>query len=142
MTDSTQLEHTPDDEPAPSLDEAGELESRARRTADALDWTNFWMHTIGEHPRIPTDEGTMLGWFANAIESGRDRGSEAAAEAHEIAMRATIRVGHHVCHFPSGGYLGVVTDVRADHLKIDIGHPACRFPSGWSEVVRCDPPDA
>ena len=42
------------------------------QTMDAQIWTREWMKTITEHPGIPTDEGTMLGWFANAIMAGWD----------------------------------------------------------------------
>jgi len=40
---------------------------------DAQKWVDEWMRTIKEYPSIPTDEGTMLGWFANAIMAGYDR---------------------------------------------------------------------
>jgi hypothetical protein len=40
---------------------------------DAQVWVNHWMEAIAEHPKIPTDEETMLGWFANAIMAGFDR---------------------------------------------------------------------
>jgi hypothetical protein len=35
-------------------------------------WVQEWLRTIKEHPDIPTDEGAMLGWFANAIIAGYD----------------------------------------------------------------------
>jgi hypothetical protein len=41
-------------------------------TVDAKIWTEKWMETIAENPNIPTDEGTMIGWFANAIMAGYD----------------------------------------------------------------------
>lgn len=41
---------------------------------DAQIWTKHWLATIAEHPTIPTDEGAMLAWFANAIMSGYDAG--------------------------------------------------------------------
>lgn len=41
---------------------------------DATVWTKVWLETIAEYPTIPTDEGTMLGWFANALMAGYDRG--------------------------------------------------------------------
>lgn len=41
---------------------------------DAQVWTKAWLETIAEHPEIPTDEGTMIGWFANALMSGYDHG--------------------------------------------------------------------
>ena len=47
-------------------------------TMDALVWTEEWMKTIKEHPEIPTDDGTMIAWFANAIMAGYDKGFAAA----------------------------------------------------------------
>jgi hypothetical protein len=41
-------------------------------TTDARVWARDWLRTIAEHPDIPTDEGTMIGWFANAIMAGHD----------------------------------------------------------------------
>lgn len=41
---------------------------------DAQIWVEHWLKTIQENPKIPTDEGTMLGWFANAIMTGYDKG--------------------------------------------------------------------
>jgi hypothetical protein len=41
---------------------------------DARVWAAAWLETLAEHPQIATDEGTMLGWFANAIMAGYDEG--------------------------------------------------------------------
>ena len=41
-------------------------------TFDAAIWAKEWLKTIKKHPKIPTDEGTMIGWFANAIMAGHD----------------------------------------------------------------------
>ena len=41
---------------------------------DAQVWAKAWLETISENPGIPTDEGTMIGWFANAIMAGYDHG--------------------------------------------------------------------
>lgn len=41
---------------------------------DAQVWARKWKEAIAEHPDIPTDEGTMVGWFANAIMAGYDMG--------------------------------------------------------------------
>ena len=50
-------------------------------TMDAEIWVKEWMKTIKKHPEIPTDEGTMLGWFANAIMAGYD-----AAKRKEVNL--------------------------------------------------------
>jgi len=39
---------------------------------DAKVWVSEWMRITKENPGIPTDEGAMLGWFANAIMAGYD----------------------------------------------------------------------
>jgi hypothetical protein len=39
---------------------------------DAMVWVKEWMRITKENPSIPTDEDTMLGWFANAIMAGYD----------------------------------------------------------------------
>jgi len=41
-------------------------------TFDAQIWAQEWIKAIEEKPEIPTDEGTMLAWFANAIMAGYD----------------------------------------------------------------------
>lgn len=41
---------------------------------DAQIWAKRWLEIIAENPGIPTDEGTMIGWFANAIMAGYDQG--------------------------------------------------------------------
>lgn len=41
---------------------------------DAQVWATRWLEIIAENPSIPTDEGTMIGWFANAIMNGYDDG--------------------------------------------------------------------
>lgn len=39
---------------------------------DASVWARVFAETIAEHPGVPHDEETMLGWFANAIMAGAD----------------------------------------------------------------------
>lgn len=41
---------------------------------DAQVWTREWLKTVAEKPQIAVDEGTMIGWFANAIMAGYDMG--------------------------------------------------------------------
>lgn len=56
-------------------------------TFDAQIWAQEWLKTIKEHPDIPTDEGTMSSWFANALMAGYDyayREMEAKSEAQQI----------------------------------------------------------
>lgn len=39
---------------------------------DAQVWAATFVKMIKENPEIPADEGTMIGWFANAIMAGMD----------------------------------------------------------------------
>ncbi len=41
---------------------------------DATVWAKSWLEIISENPGIPTDEGAMISWFANAIMAGYDWG--------------------------------------------------------------------
>ena len=42
------------------------------QSTDARVWAKDWLHTIGVNPAIPTDEGTMITWFAGALMAGYD----------------------------------------------------------------------
>lgn len=44
---------------------------------DAQIWAKTWLEVISENPNIPTDEGTMIGWFSNALMTGYDQGQRA-----------------------------------------------------------------
>ena len=46
-------------------------------TTDATIWTSEWLRIIKDHPNIPTDEESMISWFANAIMAGYDMGRKA-----------------------------------------------------------------
>jgi len=50
----------------------GVAEQKWPHCMDAQAWVAEWMKVIAERPEIATDEGTMLGWFANAIMAGFD----------------------------------------------------------------------
>jgi hypothetical protein len=41
---------------------------------DAVKWAQKFVMVAELRPDIPCDEGTMIGWFANAIEAGYDAG--------------------------------------------------------------------
>lgn len=41
-------------------------------TMDAQVWAQKWLETTKNRPEIATDEGAMIGWFANAIMAGYD----------------------------------------------------------------------
>lgn len=35
-------------------------------------WSRKWLEITKDNPEIATDEGAMIGWFANAIMAGYD----------------------------------------------------------------------
>ena len=41
-------------------------------TMDAQVWARKWLEITKDNPEIATDEGAMIGWFANAIMAGHD----------------------------------------------------------------------
>ena len=41
-------------------------------TMDAQVWATKWLEITKDKPEIATDEGAMIGWFANAIMAGYD----------------------------------------------------------------------
>lgn len=49
-------------------------------TTDAAVWAGVFLEIDGEN-KLHGDEGAMIGWFANAIEVGRDAGHRAALRA-------------------------------------------------------------
>lgn len=55
-------------------------------TMDAKVWAEEFIKTIKEYPDIPFDEGTMMGWFANAIMAGYDK----AVQQQEILTKERI----------------------------------------------------
>jgi hypothetical protein len=55
------------DTPQDPLDEPNFHESM-----DARDWARAFVAHVTANPAIATDEGAMIGWFANAIMRGYD----------------------------------------------------------------------
>ena len=39
---------------------------------DAQVWARKWLEITADKPEVATDEGAMIGWFANAIMAGYD----------------------------------------------------------------------
>jgi hypothetical protein len=52
-------------------------------TMDAKVWAEDWADAIAANPSIPTDEATMVAWFANAIMAGYSAGYRHRAEVEE-----------------------------------------------------------
>jgi len=57
----------------------GVAEQRWPHTMDARIWAIEWAKQIAKTPQIATDEGAMIGWFANAIMAGYDTAKQRAA---------------------------------------------------------------
>lgn len=55
-------------------------------TFDAQIWAQEWLKTIEKNPSIPTDEGTMIGWFANAIMAGYDHAYREVQHNNPLAL--------------------------------------------------------
>lgn len=45
---------------------------RIPTSMDAVKWAEFWLAHVTYNPSIATDEGTMIGWFANVAMAGYD----------------------------------------------------------------------
>lgn len=48
------------------------VEGEWPHTMDAQVWARKWLEITADKPEIATDEGAMIGWFANAIMAGYD----------------------------------------------------------------------
>lgn len=51
-------------------------------------WVEEWLKTIEEHPDIPTDGETMIGWFSNAIMAGYDKAAGERESDIELLKKA------------------------------------------------------
>lgn len=65
-------------------------------TVDAAVWIDEWRRTIKDHPGIPDDSGTMLGWFANAIVAGMDKGRKDSDAYHKDALDYARRLATNI----------------------------------------------
>lgn len=84
-----------------TADLSGELAKKLHATTDAAVWTNEFCRLFPE-----SDWGLMVGWFANAIEVGRDHGARTIEAAEErdnlqgaldaaLTMVRTLEAAHH-----------------------------------------------
>lgn len=68
----------------PKLAEGSEI----LKSFDARDWARHFVAHVKAIPGLATDEGTMTGWFANALMRGYDEAtSRAAREAGQRGLR-------------------------------------------------------
>jgi len=58
---------------------------------DAKVWAEEFVKMVKAKPGIATDEGTMIGWFANAIMAGYDQ--RASEEVPSASVRARNKAG-------------------------------------------------
>lgn len=57
------------------------------QSTDAVVWAKAFVEHVRRNPAIATDEGTIIGWFANAIMRGWDEGrSRLAVERRQIGV--------------------------------------------------------
>lgn len=65
-------------------------------TTNAVVWANEFISRIKDNPEIATDEGTMIGWFANAIMAGYDeaRRKYEMVNYHDVTMRHVLGESH------------------------------------------------
>ena len=49
-------------------------------------WAEEFVRSVKIKPEIATDEGTMLGWFANAIMAGYDKVNQEKAGSIEVGV--------------------------------------------------------
>jgi hypothetical protein len=92
-----------------------DLSKKLVGTYDARVWAALFVATVLEHPSIATDEGTMIAWFASAIETGAYSGRE-HPPAEEKAQPTGILGAH-----PSL----VVVDEHVDFSTVVGDEPIC-----------------
>lgn len=92
--------------------EAG-MDAKFHESFDARDWAKAFVERVRANPRLATDEGTMLGWFANALMRGYDeharRASAAAAEPSDEEVARAM----YAAPFLRKQALEIVRQVRA-----------------------------
>lgn len=66
---------------------------------DARVWAEDWKKTVQEHPDIAQDEGTMIGWFANAIMAGYDHGRKSVLKENQSWMIDSWKLVKHLPEF-------------------------------------------
>lgn len=102
------------------VDEPANLHTAAfHHSMDARVWTAEWLKCAEANPSIAADEGTMLGWFANAIMAGFDEAQRrheksnppASEPSRTDAVREAIRL--EALHQNCGVYCGLMSRATA-----------------------------
>lgn len=74
-------------------------------TTDGEVWAQEFMRRFGDRLNESVDEGLMISWFANAIETGRTAG--------EARLRDAIQNALNELGVPGEGYLAPVANAHA-----------------------------
>lgn len=69
---------TPSTYPAMAWRDVGDDGKKIPHTMDARVWASEFIAAVEKNPGIPVDQGTMIGWFANAIMAGYDEANRRA----------------------------------------------------------------
>ena len=86
-------------------------------TVDAKIWAQEWMKVIKKNPNIATDEGTMLGWFANAIMAGYDKGRKLAD--NEMIIKDTRQKDNVISQREDKIIAGEISSIKTDYFTKD-----------------------
>jgi hypothetical protein len=92
-----------------------------RESFDAMDWAKEFVRTVKKHPHIATDEGTMLGWFANAIMRGFDEANSRIERIEEIKTVYNAEESH-VDGLRAVYQYGADTNKVKDHICPEFDH--------------------
>ena len=60
------------------------------KSFDARDWAKAFVAHVNANPSIPTDEATMVGWFASALMCGYDECKRRTSTSGNEESDATI----------------------------------------------------
>jgi len=75
------------------------LDKKLIGNADAKIWAEEFVKMVKKKPSIATDEGTMIGWFANAIMAGYD-------SPNNISKQKVREAIYKICILEIGGGQG------------------------------------
>lgn len=67
------------------MSEETSAEFLLRLGTDGQKWAKEFVKIVKEKPSIATDEGTMIGWFANAIMAGYDKAQQEKKKDFEFS---------------------------------------------------------
>lgn len=112
---------------------------------DARDWATAWLETIAQNPSIPTDEGTMIAWFANALMRGYDEharrvelGSVSSQPPAEPGLYGKFRVER-----TDGKSAPGEKHDGCEYFVLDLTHDPFALPAirAYAQACRVDHPD-